>query len=630
MPRLLLLEFLLEDPVVWSRSDDFPFLQGLARQQGAESLWLALEAGVEVRGEGFGPLEMPGPQGARLLEQVRDFAPSLVITNQPVGPGLQAALQAAAPDAALLTVPENAVELGGRGDSQPDPATFLQAPHPFTAGAFLNTTPPDFSGRVLNPGALTARQYVPIIVQNACPYRRPLAANPHFAGLDLSQAERTTGCSFCQGSGEGARDPHQAPAVELALAQVRAHLATAPLERRTGRFRFIGRDLFARSPELLRRALQAGLPPSEFHFACRVDEFLARAEAIAELLPALEAGGHSYHIWQIGLENFSPRENDRFNKGIRPEQVFAAHERLAALERDWPRSFFFTSHGGFALILFTPWTELEDLEANLRGLERIQYPPDSLMVASRLQLVPGAPITLLARRDGLAAESFADVPFLAFPCVRSACDQLQEVPWRFRRPEVDAVYRLLIRTEASPLVPPDDPLLGRMAAIRASLPRGEATRKAVLARLVAAARALGDAPVTPEALLASFEQQVRQDARRLGWFRLRSLAERLFPLLQRTRRLDPPPFAGFQVARAWTEPQGDADVTPLVELVQGDQRLVLILLADGPGQPAFARLHGLRLCHRDDTPIDTPSKRRAVGVFVQFLKRYRERLGLTA
>jgi len=83
------------------------------------------------------------------------------------------------------------------------------------------------------------------------------------------------------------------------------------------------------------------------------------------------------------------------------------------------------------------------------------------------------------------------------------------------------------------------------------------------------------------------------------------------------------------VSRTWTVPQRDGDLTPAIELQRDDQRLVLTLLSDGPGLPALARLRGLRLCHRHDTPLDTPGKRRAAGVFLQFLKRHADRLGLT-
>jgi hypothetical protein len=93
------------------------------------------------------------------------------------------------------------------------------------------------------------------------------------------------------------------------------------------------------------------------------------------------------------------------------------------------------------MILFTPWTSLADLRLNLSHIERCPLIHPATALRSRLQLFPDRPVTVLARRDGLVAPRRGG-RFYNSGCIVSA-DQ-NEIPWRFRHPEVGVLWALAL------------------------------------------------------------------------------------------------------------------------------------------------------------------------------------------
>ena len=84
MTKLLLLESLHADPLLWSKTDDFPFLQGLANDVGVPVLWLALAAQAA---------EQPAEAlRAELTQALRTFAPTVILANEAPGAALHALL----------------------------------------------------------------------------------------------------------------------------------------------------------------------------------------------------------------------------------------------------------------------------------------------------------------------------------------------------------------------------------------------------------------------------------------------------------------------------------------------------------------------------------------------------------
>jgi hypothetical protein len=195
----------------------------------------------------------------------------------------------------------------------------------------------------------------------------------------------------------------------------------------------------------LERLARLQLPSLELYLTLRVDDVIALEDALRAWLPRLSANRCSLHLWNIGLENFSVAENERFNKGITTEQMRQATRLLRDLEARWPDAFCWSKYGGFGMIVFTPWTTLDDLTANLDGLRDLDLRWNAGMLSSRLQLLPGTPISRLAEFHGLLvrdASEWSPVP-AHVSCLVD--DGNVELPWRFSDPQTREVYRLMTR-----------------------------------------------------------------------------------------------------------------------------------------------------------------------------------------
>jgi hypothetical protein len=208
--------------------------------------------------------------------------------------------------------------------------------------------------------------------------------------------------------------------------------------RRAGlrRFELVGARLWQRVGEFLDAVAARGVRDVELNFMPRIDEFLESRGVLERCLPALAGRRIALRLYGMGVENFSKAENERLHKGISAEQVHRAVELMEAWMERWPGTFRASS---LSMILFTPWTTPEDLLINLDHLGSSPLIPGPGVLAQRLQLFRGRPITRLAKLDGLLAAR----PKAAF--YNSGCivrfDQ-QELPWRFRHPQAGALYRI--------------------------------------------------------------------------------------------------------------------------------------------------------------------------------------------
>jgi hypothetical protein len=462
--RLLLIEFIREDPYRNFRGEMFPFYQGFAAEHGIPVLWGRI--GIAPGSSGPNPfiIDLPRADADALCRALRGSRATHVLLNEKPAPGLARRLRRAGPALRIASMAQRPGQLfpfsswlglAGAGDS-----------------GSLELAALDYRNRPLNDRAAAARPFIKVLCGSPCLYRKPLARNPHFAGVDLSGAAKDFGCSFCEsGSGPeaaGKADQHLASALRQVAAAARSLRGSAALPP----FMLTGGIVFLRLGEFFRRIMRMGLPPAQCFFSCRVDEFLSRSAVIRGLLPRLRKRGHSIHLCNMGAENFSPAENARLNKGISNGQILRAHGIIRELEQRYPETFFFTRHGGFGFILFTPWTTLSDLAANLRMARVLGIPSDSFFFRTRLQLMPGRPITLLAERDGLTAPDFAAAMAFDSGCIER-WDQ-SERPWRFRHPETAVFYHILSRwgvRETHALDLSQDPLYRMIHDVRSSLPQ---------------------------------------------------------------------------------------------------------------------------------------------------------------
>jgi hypothetical protein len=414
-PRLLLVEFLSADRYSQYRSELFPFVQGFARAAGVPVRWLAFGYDPAVLPTSRYRMALAPEDTAQLLTALRETAPTHVLLNEELDAPLAAAVAEAAQAAGVSHLSvyglsddartfERRRDLGawlGAGAAAPPPGEPDGGEDP---AWLVDVAAPDYRCELRNELACAIKPFVQVLGGPGCVYRRSLARNPAFAGVDLTAAHRDGGCSFC-GVGADPRYPYATRPVELALRQIRAALLTCPPERfvADGRAQLAlaGAAAFMGLRPLWEAILAEGLPPLELHVSCRIDELRRKAPAIEALLPRLAAAGHRLAVANMGVENFSPAENERLNKGVSEDDVFVAVALVNDWERRFERAFRFWETGGFGFILFTPWTTTADLRTNLRAAERLGLHPDSFFFVSRLQLLPGRPIARLAERDGL-------------------------------------------------------------------------------------------------------------------------------------------------------------------------------------------------------------------------------------
>lgn len=424
----MLVELMPENPERQRRTQSYPHLLAAAKLLGWRASWHALG----VRWEPTLLYELPRADLELLLAEVSRRAPAVVVVNERLAEAQRAAVEAASPGARLVycRLDENFLEefagfvreLGASARSR-----LLDDP------ALIESLVPDYSRAVLNAAPWAADPLIRVIAGPRCSYRARAASNPFYRGLKTAAA--TMSCSFCgtPAKGGSVRDPAAFAARQAAAAcreRSRPEVET--------RIELIGARLWPRLEEFLREAVKAGVRGAELSFMPRIDEILAARGAIERCLPLLAANGLALRLYGAGVENFSPDENLRLNKGITAAQVHEAAAFIAETRARRPGQFRFRD-GDLSMILFTPWTTLDDVRVNLENIERCPLILGRAAIGSRLQLFEGRDATRLAGKDGLLLKRPA-AEFFNSGCITGA-DQ-SELPWRFAHPQAAALCGL--------------------------------------------------------------------------------------------------------------------------------------------------------------------------------------------
>ena len=141
--------------------------------------------------------------------------------------------------------------------------------------------------------------------------------------------------------------------METLFRHLKAARALASTPERRLVFNLVGSYPFLHFKEFFNRLLSIqDYPPSQVLFTFRIDEFLLRADDLEELLPAIKAAGHQVAVFSMGIENLSPVENERLNKGITSDQVLKVRQRMASIKARFPDAFDYPP-GNLSFILFT-------------------------------------------------------------------------------------------------------------------------------------------------------------------------------------------------------------------------------------------------------------------------------------
>lgn len=430
--RLLLVELMPHEPERQFRVVAYPWVMGVARALGWPAAWVAL--GVRYDPTLCYRLE-PGDL-ALLRAQVRRFRPQTVLINERLAAPQRAALAALVPGRRLVYWPVDArlgdlVRALRRAVPQARDAR-LDDP------ALLDRLQPVFRRRVLNRAPWVHEPLIRVVCGAICEYRVPTSANPHYRGLGLS--DRTIGCSFCHNV--ALSKPTQ-DVVDFAARVVSEACRQLPAQTKR-RFELRCQGLWRRLREFLRELLRRGVRDAELIFSPRIDELLATRAALGRCLPLLARNKLAVRIYGMGVENFSDAENLRLNKGITARQVHEAVAFITATAAAWPEQFR-CERGRLSMILFTPWTTVQDLRVNAAHIARCPLINPCAVLNQRLQLFKDRPILRLAERDGLLAGPRG--AFYNSGCITDAGQQ--EIPWRFKHAEVALLWQLARRLAAA-------------------------------------------------------------------------------------------------------------------------------------------------------------------------------------
>jgi hypothetical protein len=454
--RLLLVELVPDEPDRQFRTGAYPFLLSLARTLGWRASWCALG----VRYEPSLRYALEDRDLRRLRAELARRRPHVVVLNERLRGDQWAGLASGAAPLVYCPIDEDLADLGAFAREQ------LGAVAPGLDDPYLaDRLRPCFTRRVLNAAPWAAAPPIRVMAGPRCSYRTRASEHPLYRRLGLPS--RHMGCSFCSAGSlperPFARDP-VAFAARAAAAACRARPPAGPDLRLV----FVGHELWRRLEDLGGALARLGVRSAELGFMPRLDEFIAQRRVLARLLPRLAGQGLALRLYGMGVENFSPAENRRLNKGISAAQVHEAAALIAELCARWPRHFRYPSRH-LSAILFTPWTTPADLRVNLRHIGRCPLIHHGSVLGSRLQLFPGRPITALAERDGLLVRA-GDERSYNSGCIAVA-DQ-SELPWSFAHPQTAVLWRLARRLSTNRRgLPEDDDEARAVAALLP--PQGE-------------------------------------------------------------------------------------------------------------------------------------------------------------
>lgn len=284
-----------------------------------------------------------------------------------------------------------------------------------------------------------------IETSSGCPFADPVAANPRYAGVDLSDPRVTQhGCAFCFMGGDY-RASSVADTVAETIAQIRYWQAHVPrldevILRDQSALRYL--------PDLIAACQADGLRPVGLLVPGRGDAILRWGPQLRAAAAACGEGWW-FTIHLIGFESFSQRQLDLYNKGVTVAEYAEALRQMRALHRSHPQSFRLEAYGASSFVLFNPWTTLDELQETLDFcLEHAVGVLAHGLTLTRLRLYPNLPLYWLAQRDGLLVrqerEGQADHTAVGDPTPLGArhSGYSAEAAWRYADPRLAVVEQV--------------------------------------------------------------------------------------------------------------------------------------------------------------------------------------------
>lgn len=608
--RVLLAEWIDLRTLDDAKAGCFPFVLGWCRDRGIPARWVCFSR-TSVPGAAPGPVDLEPPALDRLDRELDATGATHVLLSEAPGPGVSALL--ARRGVRMLandrsTWHHRALEAGWL-------ASWLGIPGP-TDGFLVDLATPDWTCRALDDAAAAVRIPTSIIGGHPCIYNAPLKANPAYAGVDLDGTSRPFACAFCPGAAN-LRHPYRTPWLALLSRQLRAAADARETLRDPRDFVIEAARAATHVDRFLDEVRRLGLPPSRFRLWFRCDELLDLAPRIEHALAVAREDGHEIWLRPMGVENFSPTENRRLNKGITRAHVRGALDRIAAWKRAYPGTL--RQGNEFGSILYTPWTTLEDLRQNLDAAREFA-PEPRFFLTRRLMLLSGSAILRLAERDGLAhpADPAAQRRFERMRACDPGCRRFpdeQDHPWTFADPLTAAVCEITLR-----LAGPDRPehrtaLDVALAPYRHVADDPAALLDAFQSLLDAAAAHPG--PPTAEALLPAFIAALRRVEQAVPAATRALMPAKWDEALAAIARLRPAWLRGFAV-------DGVTRDGPSLEVRfarDGHPFHVRVSPRDDAGGASFLVHRGFALIHEGAWPAFGDDHRALIALAVRVLDR---------
>lgn len=328
-----------------------------------------------------------------------------------------------------------------------------------------------------------------------CPYSADPLELPHYAGVMVPDAREVArlGCAFCHMGGDYEKRADAEVIADL-IEQAQTFVRGVPeLEELVLSDQHPIRYLEG----LMDAAARAKLPSLRWLFPARADDFLRERAKIEAAARAAARAGQRLELYLSGFEAFCDRELLRYGKGTTRSELIAAVHAMREVRARHAGAFDMTRARGHSLLLWNPWTTIDDVQESLdalrsEGMAELFHD----IGRNRLRLYADLPITWAAERDGAVTAEWEDGDEGA----GRRKGYSTELPWRFLHATTRTAHaaaaalrdRLGRETELAQLAAAVDYARrherGDVAAVMAALDRLDAT----VARFSAAKRAAGE------------------------------------------------------------------------------------------------------------------------------------------
>ncbi|MCX7958344.1 MAG: DUF483 domain-containing protein, partial [Deltaproteobacteria bacterium] len=222
--------------------------------------------------------------------------------------------------------------------------------------------------------------------------------------------------------------------------QIKSAIETTPWGRFRKRVRIIGEIIVHNLDRFFDIIVREGIDETDFLFNFRVDNFIKNTDRIERALKIISETRNRFFLALAGIENFSNIELERYNKGFKNYDIFKFLSIVFELKHKYQNHFDYQEYGGFSLILFNPFTRVEDLRLNYHlikylGIENVC----GKLFTSRLRLYEELPLYYLVRNEGLIVDKYKRKNYYT----ARYNFYKEEVPWRYKDSLTENVNRYL-------------------------------------------------------------------------------------------------------------------------------------------------------------------------------------------